>query len=260
MKRFIISALAAFVLLGTLASCGSTLKLKGEEPVMNTGKPEIIDYQGLALGSQIPDWVIAIADGSQKRVRKSLDIPNSKQIFILQNKGTILESLKVWTDQVDARAEIASSIEQTVAQTVQTEMEVYQSDKASMEKSAKIYSATMTNVTLNGLTKEDYYWIKTRTPKVDIKNPKLPSDYNEEYTYYVVYTLDKDLYERQIAQAMDDIQDNDDQTSFLKDVLSDKLMSTIIVSNRGGEYDNASSGYPYVITLEDDEYYYYDAK
>lgn len=229
MKRIILSALTALALVGLLASCGSTLKLKGEEPIMNTGRPEVIDYQGLALGSAVPDWVIAIGDGSEKRVRKSLDIPNSKQIFILQNKGNDLDFLKAWTDQVDARAEIASSVEQTIAQTVQSEMEVRQADSQEKVKAAKIYSATMTNVTLNGLFKEDYYWIKTRTPKVDVAKPKLATDYNYEYTYYVVYTLDKDLYERQIAQAMDDVQDNDDQTVFLKDVLSEKLMSTILL-------------------------------
>ena len=229
MKRFILSVLTVCALGTMLASCGSTLKLKGEEPVMNTGRPEVIDYQGLALGSAVPEWVIAIGDGSERRVRKSLDIPNSKQIFILQNKGNDLDFLKAWTDQVDARAEIAASVEQTIAQTVQSEMEVRQADSQQKAKAAKIYSATMTNVTLNGLSKEDYYWIKTRTPKVDVKTPKLATDYNYEYTYYVVYTLDKDLYERQIAQAMDDVQDNDDQTVFLKDVLSEKLMSTILL-------------------------------
>ena len=250
MKRFILSVLTVLALGGMLASCGSTLKLKGEEPIMNTGRPEVIDYQGLALGSAVPDWVIAIGDGSEKRVRKSLDIPNSKQIFILQNKGNDLDFLKAWTDQVDARAEIASSIEQTIAQTVQSEMEVRQSDEQVKTKAAKIYSATMTNVTLNGLSKEDYYWIKTRTPKVDVKNPKLATDYNYEYTYYVVYTLDKDLYERQIKQAMDDVEDNDDQTVFLKDVLSEKLMSTILLP----EEEDISFNYVPV------ELNYYDAK
>ena len=250
MKRFILSVLTVLALGGMLASCGSTLKLKGEEPVMNTGVPEIIDYQGLALGSQIPDWVIAIGDGSEKRVRKSLDIPSSKQIFLLQNKGEDLDFLKAWTDQVDARAEIASSIEQTVAQTVQSEMEVYQSDTQIKTKAAKIYSATMTNVTLNGLMKEDYYWIKTRTPKTDVANPKTLLDYNYEFTYYVVYTLDKDLYEKQIKQAMDDIEENDDQTEFLKEVLSEKLTSTILKT-----VDSTGS---YTSIFYDDSYY--DAK
>ena len=136
MKRFIVSVLTVLALGGLLASCGSTLKLKGEEPVMNTGTPEVIDYQGLALGSAVPDWVIAIGDGSEKRVRKSLDIPNSKQVFILQNKGTDLDFLKAWTDQVDARAEIASSIEQTIAQTVQSEMEVRQTEEQQKVKAA----------------------------------------------------------------------------------------------------------------------------
>ena len=74
MKRFILSVLTVCALGTMLASCGSTLKLKGEEPVMNTGRPEVIDYQGLALGSAVPEWVIAIGDGSERRVRKSLDI------------------------------------------------------------------------------------------------------------------------------------------------------------------------------------------
>ncbi|MBO4532334.1 MAG: hypothetical protein J5726_01360 [Treponema sp.] len=256
MKRIIVSVLTALTLVGLLASCGSTLKLKGEDPVMMTGTPEIIDYQGLALGSQIPDWVIAIGDGSQKKVRRSLDIPNSKQIFILQNKGTDLDYVQIWTDQVDARAEIASSIEQTIAQTVQSEISVQDAGMQVDEKSAKIYSATMTNVTVNGLVKECYYWIKTRTPQIDSKNPKVVKDYKEEYTYYVVYTIDKDLYERQLKQAMDDVQDNDDQTQFLKEVLSDKLMSSIIVSSTG--IDPADN---YVYTIDDDYWYdYYDAK
>ena len=250
MKRIILSVLTVLALGGMLASCGSTLKLKGEEPVMNTGRPEVIDYQGLALGSAVPEWVIAIGDGSERRVRKSLDIPNSKQIFILQNKGNDLDFLKAWTDQVDARAEIASSVEQTIAQTVQSEMEVRQADTQQKEKAAKIYSATMTNVTLNGLSKEDYYWIKTRTPKVDVAKPKLATDYNYEYTYYVVYTLDKDLYERQVRQAMDDVEDNDDQTVFLKDVLSEKLMSTILLP------EEEDIGFTYVPV----ESSYYDAK
>lgn len=250
MKRIILSALVAFAVTGMFTSCGSTSKLKGEEPIMNTGRPEVIDYQGQTLGSAIPDWVVAIGDGSQKRVRKSLDIDNSKEIFILQNKGNDLDFLKAWTDQVDARAEIASSIEQTIAQTVQSEMEVRQADEQLKTKAAKIYSATMTNVTMNGLCKEDYYWIKTRTPKLDVKNPVLPTDYNYEYTYYVVYTLDKKLYEKQISEAMNDIDDNDDQTSFLKDVLSEKLKSTILIP----ESEDISFDYVPV------EYDYIDAK
>lgn len=251
MKRFILSVLTVLALGCVFASCGTTLKLKGEEPVMKTPVPEIIDYQGYALGSQIPDWVIAIGDGSERRVRKSLDIPNSKQIFLLQNKGYDLDFLKTWTDQVDARAEVASSIEQTIAQTVQSEMEVYQADAQTKTKAAKIYSATMTNVTLNGLMKEDYYWIETRKQRPDVAKVTGPQDYILEYTYYVVFTLDKDMYEKQIKQAMDDIEENDDQTQFLKEVLSEKLTSTILLSvDSNGKY----------ASILNDDIYYADAK
>ena len=128
--------------------------LKGKDAVMNTGIPEVIDYKGKALGSEIPAWVKAVSDGAIRKVYKSLEIDlGEDKIFVLYNKGSDLDFLKTWTDQVDARAEVASAIEQTVAQTVQSELNATQTDVQTKERKAKIYSAAMTNLTLNGLMK-----------------------------------------------------------------------------------------------------------
>ena len=78
--------------------------------------------------------------------------------------------------------------------------------------------------------KESDYWIKTRTPKVDVKNPESASDYTIEYTYYVVFSINKANFDRQISSAMDDVSDNDDQTKFLKSVLTQKLKESIITN------------------------------
>lgn len=88
----------------------------------------------------------------------------------------------------------------------------------------------MTNLTLNGLMKEADYWIKTRTPKTDVKTPEKLSDYDIEYTYYVVFSISKTNFERQVSAAMDDVPDNDDQTKFLKEVLTTKLKDSIITN------------------------------
>ena len=37
----------------------SQTALKGKDPVMNIGVPEIVDYKGKAIGSEIPAWVKA---------------------------------------------------------------------------------------------------------------------------------------------------------------------------------------------------------
>ena len=202
---------------------------KGKAPKMVAGRPMVIDYQGQATGSEIPAWVQAITDGSQKKVRKALDIGAGDAIFILSNKGNDLDFLKTWTDQVDVRAEVASSIEQIVGQTVVSELEAKEASTQTKERVAKLYSSTMTNLTLNGLTKEAYYWIQTRTMKPGVKKIKSEADYTDEYTYYVVYSIKQSVYNLQLKKALDDVEDNDDQTVFLKSVLTEKLTQTILM-------------------------------
>lgn len=220
------------LVLGTLSSSIFAQSLKGKDPVMNTGTPEVIDYKGKALGSEIPAWVKAVSDGAVRKVYRSLELDMTEdKIFVLYNKGSDLDFLKTWTDQVDARAEVASSIEQTVAQTVESELKAVKStSQEEKERKAKIYSASMTNLTLNGLMKEADYWIKTRTPKTDVKSPEKASDYDVEYTYYVVFSISKTNFDRQVTAAMDDVPDNDDQTKFLKEVLTRKLKESIITN------------------------------
>lgn len=220
------------LVLGTLSSSIFAQSLKGKDPVMNTGTPEVIDYKGKALGSEIPAWVKAVSDGAVRKVYRSLELDMAEdKIFVLYNKCSDLDFLKTWTDQVDARAEVASSIEQTVAQTVESELKAVKStSQEEKERKAKIYSASMTNLTLNGLMKEADYWIKTRTPKTDVKTPEKASDYDVEYTYYVVFSISKVNFDRQVTAAMDDVPDNDDQTKFLKEVLTRKLKESIITN------------------------------
>ena len=210
--------------------------LKGKDPVMNTGTPEVIDYKGKALGSEIPGWVKAVSDGAVRKVYKSLEIDQSEdKIFVIYNTGKDLDFLKIWTDQIDARAEVVNAIETTIAQTVESELKTANvNDAATKEKKARIYSASMTNLTLNGLMKEADYWIKTRTPKTDVKTAEKASDYDIEYTYYVVFSISKANFDRQMEAAMDDVPDNDEQTKFLKEVLTTKLKDSII-SNKDPE-------------------------
>ncbi len=217
------------VVLGLALVSPAFAATKGKAPKMVAGRPMVIDYQGHATGSEIPAWVQAIADGSQKKVRKSLEIGENDAIFILSNKGNDLDFLKAWTDQVDVRAEVASSIEQTVGQTVVSELDAKEASQQTKERAAKLYSSTMTNLTLNGLTKEAFYWIKTRTMNPGVKKIKTAADYTDEYTYYVCYSIKQNIYNLQLKKALDDVEDNDDQTVFLKSVLTEKLTQTILM-------------------------------
>lgn len=226
-SKFIFAGISALVL---LSSCASN-KLKGNEPVMATGTPEIIDYPGIALGKKVPEWVMAIDEGENKKVAKALGVDKKTKLVVITNKGNDLDFLKTWSDQVDARAEIASTIEQTIAQSVQSSFAGTDAAIQAKKREFNIYSAAMTNVTMNGLEKIASYWVKTRILKEGVKKAKLDSDYIIEYTYYVVYGIDKDIFERQVNAAIQDVEDNSDQSELLKLVLSEKLSESVIVKD-----------------------------
>lgn len=223
-----------------LFSCGTTSKLKGDAPVMNAGKPEVIDYQGQSLGSPIPAWVVAVGEGNRNKISKSLGLDKNEQVFFLMKKGTDLDVIQLWTDNVDARAEVASSIEQTVAQAVNNELEAKQADEQTKERTTRIYTATLTNLTLNGLMKEASYWVKTRTLKTGLKKASSDADYIVSYTYYVVFGIDKNLYDYQLKKAMDDVPENDSETAFLKPLLTKKLEEQLLLPVETETYNTGS--------------------
>lgn len=224
-----------------LFSCKSNPKLQGQTPVMATGTPEVIDYPGKALGTPVPDWVFAVDQGANKKIAKALGLDSKTKVFVVTNKGTDLDFLKTWSDQVDIKAEVASAIEQTVAQSVQAAFAGHDADTQTKERAYNIYSAAMTNLTLNGLQKEAHYWIKTRTLKTGKKKGFSDSDYDIEYTYYVVFGIDKESFEDQMLAAIADIEDNTNQSELLKSVLTEKLNETIMVK----EGQVSDEGYDY---------------
>ncbi|MBO5825224.1 MAG: hypothetical protein J6R03_01225 [Treponema sp.] len=231
MKKILLLSIAVATL---FCACKSN-KIKGEDPIIVTGVPEIVDYPGLALGKAVPDWVMAIDEGANKKVSKALNLEKDTKIFVVTNKGNDLDFLKTWSDQVDVRAEVASSLEQAVAQSVQSAFEGTDSTVQEKSRAFNIYSASMTNMTLNGLEKEAFYWIRTRVKKPEVKKARKDSDYIYEYTYYVVFGIDQKLFDSQLEAAMEGIEDNTDQTQLLKDVLTEKLHETVIVDSEDND-------------------------
>lgn len=201
--------------------------------------PEVIDYQGQAMGNEIPAWVKAVTSGERNKVYKSLGVEKNRAIFILQNKGNDLDFLKTWTDQVDVRGEVANSIEQQVGQIVQAEMAISQFSEEEKAREAKIYSAAMSNITLNGLMKEAQYWIKTRVLKTGLKKAKSNDDYIVEYTYYVVYSIDKNVYMAQFESALKDVDNNTSESSNLKSSITKAISDkTVMAKNEALSFKN----------------------
>lgn len=186
-----------------LASCASTPKVK------DLSSAEILEHKGTAWGAAQPDWVSTVlTTPNQKTLSKELGI--SKHLWVLTKSGKTLDFLKTWVDQVDARAEIAASIKQSVADFVGARMTGEDDD---VEETVERYSARAATLTISGLNKETDWWSKTRS-RID-----KTSDYEIKYNYLVVYSLDEKLYQKQIKDAFKD--EDDEITEALLQYLLD---------------------------------------
>ena len=179
-------------------SCASTPKLKDATPEV-----EIVEHKGTAWGVVQPDWVSkVIGNVNQKDLRKALGLTD-KKIWVLTRSGTDLEFLQNWVDQVDARAEIAAAINQRIEDTVTAELTG--ADSRIDSKTIERISHRAANVNTAGLEKETDWWTKTRQLNIDIKKAKDDSDYKYQYNYLVIYSMNEDLFRKQLNISLENI-------------------------------------------------------
>ena len=183
-----ISSFFVICLIGaiSLTSCASAPNVKDV-----SGPTEIIEHKGTAFGVAQPEWVgTVLATPNQKTLSKALGI--DKHIWVVSKSGENLDFIKTWADQVDARAEIGASIKQGISDFVGAHAE---GDDSDIEETVKRYSARASTVMVSGLNKETDWWVLGRT-RLQKKN-----EVESKYTYLVVYSMDEDLYQKQIKNA-----------------------------------------------------------
>lgn len=214
------------------ATTGAFAKAKVTEAKQ---KIVIVDRQGLAVGADIPAWVEAVAEGDKGTIMKKLKLDDDKQVFVFTANGPDLDFLKVWTDNVDVRAEVANSLSQAVAQSATATLQANQNaDQANMNKALDQCTKALTALELNGLLKEAQYWMYLRRINPQYigvkKTKKIPDSeyYHWEYTYYVVFSMDKAIYQTQIEAALAGVEDNASETELLKKALSQNLMAPLV--------------------------------
>lgn len=220
----IIAVAAIAVCFGT----GSAFAKKAKEQKV---KIEIVNRPGMALGTEVPGWVEAVLEGDNKEIAKSLKIDlNDKQIFVFSNQGDDLEFLKTWTDQVDVQRQVANSFSIAVGQSANAVLQGTSGSENSMQRSIDQTVKALSAMELNGLLKEAQYWIQFKKPKqgakITKKSPESSFDYY--YEYYVVFTMDRNIYNTQLDAALNGVEDNASETVLLKKALSENLRAPLI--------------------------------
>ncbi len=195
-------------------------------------KIEVINRPGFALGSEVPRWVEAVLEGDNKSIAKSLKIDQSEyQLFVFTNQGDDLEFLKTWTDQVDVQRQVANSFSMAVGQSANAVFAGQSNGNSTVRQQAIDQTVkALSAMEINGLLKEAQYWIQFKRPKQGVKiTKKSPeSDFDYYYEYYVVFTMNRKIYDAQLEAALNGIEDNASETALLKKALSENLRQPLI--------------------------------
>lgn len=218
----------AVMMMAAFSSMGAFAAKKAKDTKV---KIEIVNRPGMALGTEIPGWVESVLEGDNKKIAKSLKIDTKEsQIFVFSNQGNDLEFLKTWTDQVDVQRQVANSFSMAVGQSANAVFQGSQGDEVSKKEAIDQTVKALSALEINGLMKEAQYWIQFKKPKQGIKvTKKSPeSSFDYYYEYYVVFTMDRTIYDTQLDAALNGVEDNTSETELLKKALSENLKAPLI--------------------------------
>ncbi len=230
------------IAVAAIVACFGTGSVFAKKAKDQKVKIEIVNRPGMALGTDIPGWVEAVLEGDNKEIAKSLKIDlKEKQIFVFSNQGDDLEFLKTWTDQVDVQRQVANSFSIAVGQSANAVLQGNSGSESAMQRSIDQTVKALSALELNGLLKDAQYWIQFKKPKQGVKITKKSPDsaFDYYYEYYVIFTMDRNIYDSQLEAALNGVEDNASETKLLKEALSENLRAPLVdkVVDTTVEYD-----------------------
>ncbi|MDR1444988.1 MAG: hypothetical protein LBI94_08940 [Treponema sp.] len=156
-----------------------------------------VDYQGAVTGSEIPAWVQSAIDFDTVSLQKLPEF-EGKIVVVDYGVGQNLELLRSLVNNFNVQGTVARRITNYVEANFGGEQ---LGDKNTAENRSFVEEvvAAFSRVEINGLAREKEYWVKLRTIDRGKKTE------NEQYYYYVLYSIPEQLLNEQISRAMENI-------------------------------------------------------
>jgi hypothetical protein len=187
----------------------------------------ILDYKGAAIGADIPNWVEAAIDNDYDAIAR-LSRFQGRVPFINYGSGQNLDLLRSWVNNFSIQAQLARQISNYVEANFGGE-QLGDKDKPENRQFVKEIVATFSAVTINGFSQDLDYWTLLRT--IDHGN----GTQNEQYNYYVVYSIVKEDLDYQIAQAMGRITAANQEQEELKTEVEDAMKGAALRGIQNGQ-------------------------
>ena len=193
-RRGILFALIASALV--FSSCASNKEDPEPKELEAKVKTEVLEHKGTALGvNQLPVWVETYISEGVKAIEK-LSSYEGSYCFVGEEAGSNLDALQVWVSSFDIPGEIAAN--------VSTRVNALFTGAASGSPDGEYGTyfenivKTTSSASYSGARKVNDWWILTRRYDPDVKK-----QYTDEYRCYVLYTIEKDLLDKQVLDMID---------------------------------------------------------
>ena len=250
MKKILTLAAAVMAASFTFMSCGSTKivessNIKAKDPKVATGKVVLDEWQGSELGGAVPQWVVELANGNYGEAALSKYMPEikGKKTFVTIGYGDNLDFVRQWTDLVDVETEVASTLSRVAAKAVEAEMKGSGAkegqstvDPTKTEQAMKMYRTSLTSVRFSGLEKTAQFWTLSHKEAGKEK-------FDSKYSYYAVWSIDKELFDKQLESAMTNIDETSSEEKALKEMVRQKLATQLSVASNDEAVSTAADDY-----------------
>lgn len=173
--------LAAFAL---LFSCATPEPEEEREPQLQSPW-QVIDHQNLQLGGEIPGWVTQ--DVGALEASSTFE---GNYVFKVENFGGDLNGVKTQTNVNYVNTEVARIVQTRVEQKY---VEAQVGDQDFVEAYFENLVQVLTSVDISGLRRYGEYWLLRVHRETE----------EEQYAYYVLYTINKDVLDDQVTAAIE---------------------------------------------------------
>ena len=183
LKYAVLTAAAAGAL--ALSGCAST---PSAPPAQMAQRPKIIDWQGSAYGTQVPEWARIILQGDEVDKIQKMPEFSKKYVKFASARGQDVDLLKAWS-AADAADTISRSITQNVTGELGTAVSGNKDDAATVKMAEQAIGIFSSNK-LSGFEKSREFWVQQEKAG------------KTQFEYVVLYSIDKDNFQEQIDRAL----------------------------------------------------------
>ena len=194
MKK-VLCLLPSLLLMAFIAACGGKVPEQSTTPSGQISR-ETIDWRGRNVGvslENIPAWVVAVAGGGKKSELSQFF--DNRVVFVSEERGKNLSLLQSWANNFAIQAEISKELRSDVEATFQGGLGGNLDEGRAIRIQREIVAA-LSATRFSGLRKDADFWIKER--ETDLVRKTI----TDEYTCFVVFSMDAESYGRQLAAAL----------------------------------------------------------